>query len=161
MADHSRKSAKSLALAGVFVIALMACLSWSFHTNNIVAGSFRLDEVQICEELDEDLKPVRADRNIPLDAQQVCLWFAYSRARNGDSLEISWSLNERMIQRETVRLSERSGTRAFYLLKEDGSPLDAGYYSVSINCNGRERGTESFSVASAAKDVSADVLIWD
>jgi hypothetical protein len=162
MADGKNNSADSLILIGVFVIVLMAFLSWSFHASNTIAGSFKLDEVTICEELDEYMRPVSADRNMPPDAQQVCLWFSYSRARNGDSLEILWYLNEQSIQKETVRIPDESGIKAFYLLKEDGSTLDPGFYSVLINCNGRERGVENFTVASASGDIPVgNVIIWD
>ncbi|MDR3279585.1 MAG: hypothetical protein LBT23_03640 [Synergistaceae bacterium] len=162
MVKDNRKKADALILVGVSVLVLMICLSWSFRASNIIAGAFNMDDVQICEELDEDLRPIRADKNMPADSQQVCLWFHYSKARRGDSIEISWYLNERAIQKETVRLSETSGTRAFYLLKEDGALLDSGFYSVFINCNGREKGELNFTVAATSEDFPAgNVVIWD
>jgi hypothetical protein len=162
MAGNKRKNAEPIVLMGVFVLALIICVSWSFRISNFIAGSFRMDEVRVCEELDENLMPIPADRNMAADSQQVCIWFSYSRARRGDSLEIDWYLNERMIQKEMVRLSEPKGVRAFYLLKEDGSPLDAGFYSVYVSCNGREKATENFSVAIASGDTSTgNVVIWD
>jgi hypothetical protein len=67
-----------------------------------------------------------------------------------------------MVQKEMVRLSEQKGMRAFYLLKEDGSPLDAGFYSVYISCNGRERGMENFTVVAVSEDAApGNVVIWD
>jgi hypothetical protein len=162
MAGKKRKNAEPIILIGVFVLILVACVSWSFRTSNFIAGSFRMDEIQICEELDEGLMPIRAERNMSADSSQVCLWFSYSRARRGDSIEIAWYLNERMIQREIVRLSETKGVRAFYLLKEDGSPLDSGFYSVYISCNGREKGMENFTVAASSDDERmGNIVIWD
>jgi hypothetical protein len=148
----------SLVTVGILVLILMGCLAWSFRTGDVIAGTFQLDEVQICEELDDFLQPVNASRNLPGGAQQACLWFRYSKARDGDSLEISWRLDERVIQKETFRLSEPRGMRAFYLLKEDGSALDAGFYTILIHCNGREKQVENFAVAPLSDDVSEDVV---
>jgi hypothetical protein len=115
-------------------------------------GTFQLDEAQICEELDDDLRPINIERNLPGETQQVCLWFKYSKARDGDALEISWYLDEKLIQRENVLLSAPGGVKAFYLLKEDGSPLNTGFYSVLLTCNGREKGMENFTVAALGED---------
>jgi hypothetical protein len=162
MAGNKRKNAEPIILIGVIVLVLVAVVSWSFRASDFIAGSFRMDEVQICEELDEVLMPIRSERNMPSDSSQVCLWFSYSRARRGDAIEIAWYLNERMIQREIVRLSEPNGVRAFYLLKEDGSFLDPGFYSVYISCNGREKGMENFTVAVSSDDERTDgIVIWD
>jgi hypothetical protein len=42
---------------------------------------------------------------------------------------------------------------AFYLLREDGSPLESGLCSVRISCNGREKMTENFTVAASSGDL--------
>lgn len=130
----------------------MAFLSWSFRTDNILAGSFRIDDIQICEELDENMKPVQVTGNFAGDAKQACLWFEYSRARVGDVLEIVWQLEETTIQKDSFRLSHEKGAKAFYLMKEDGSALLLGKYTVKINCNGREKKTLGFTVDGDAGD---------
>ncbi|MDR1916578.1 MAG: hypothetical protein LBQ58_08400 [Synergistaceae bacterium] len=149
---HKRNQTDSLALLGILVIVLLMGTMWRFSIDDVMVGSFQLDEIQICEELDDDLKPIKNERNMPGDVQQVCLWFSYSRARDGDSLEISWYLDEKLIQREKLRLSSPSGVRAFYLLKEDGSPLDTGFYSILLTCNGSEKGLENFTVSALSDD---------
>jgi hypothetical protein len=162
MAAERRKIYAPLILVGLSVLALMMFVAWSLRESNFASGSFKMKEVRICEELDENLKPVSADRNIPSESQQVCLWFDYSGARRGDVIEISWYLAGNMIQRETVRLSAPEGVRAFYLLKEDGSPLDPGFYSVTINFNGKDTYEDNFTVAVSSGDMFPDnVIIWD
>ncbi|MDR3075703.1 MAG: hypothetical protein LBU26_00250 [Synergistaceae bacterium] len=153
MTGDKRKNAEPIILLGVSVWLVVICVSWSFRTYDFIAGSFRIDEVQVCEELDEGLRPIPADRNMPPDSQQVCLWFSYSKARRGDSVEIEWYLNERMIQREIMRVSEAKGVRAFYLLREDGSSLEPGFYSVNISCNGRGKWMENFTVEVSSEDL--------
>ena len=156
MAGNKRKNADPVVFLGVLVLVLVACVSWSFRKSNFIAGSFRIEEVQICDELDENLRPVSVDRNMPPDSQQVCIWFSYSKARRGDSVEIEWYNDENMIQKEILRLTEPKGVKAFYLLREDGSPLESGFYSVRISCNGREKITENFTVEASSDDLFID-----
>lgn len=143
-----------LVLLGVFVVILMAILSWSFRVDRVLAGSFRLDDFQICEELDEEMLPVAPSDSISGETRQICLWFQYSRAREGDFVDIVWRREENNIQKETFRLGDSKGTRAFFLLKQDGSEFHPGAYSVAIHCNGREKAVKRFVVEA----VSADVL---
>ncbi|MDR3164872.1 MAG: hypothetical protein LBU13_04780 [Synergistaceae bacterium] len=151
-----------LVLVGLMALALMLLVSWGFRRSNFASGSFKMNEVLICEELDENLRPVSADRNISQESQQACLWFDYSGARRGDTIEISWYLSGEMIQRETVRLSSSEGIKAFYLLKEDGSPLAPGFYSVIISCNGKDTYEDNFTVAVSSDDAFPDnVVVWD
>jgi hypothetical protein len=159
MADERRKIYVPLILVGLLVLALMALVSWSFRESDFASGSFKMREVRICEELDENLQPVSADRNIPSESQQVCLWFDYSGARRGDAIEISWYRGDDMIQRETVRLSAPEGVRAFYLLREDGSYLDPGFYSVTISCNGKDTYEDNFTVAVSSGDAFPDNVV--
>ena len=162
MAAERRKIYAPLILVGLMALALMTLVPWSFRKSDFASGSFKMREVRICEELDENLRPVSADRNIPPGSQQVCLWFDYSGARRGDAIEISWYLGENMIQREMVRLSTTEGVRAFYLLREDGSHLEPGFYSVTISCNGKDAYEDNFTVAVSSGDTFPDnVVIWD
>ena len=151
-----RRQTGALVALGFFVAGLMIFLSLSFRADNVIAASFRLDDVRICEELDDSLRPVNPGAALPGDAKQACLWFEYSRAREGDALEILWSFHGRAIQKDSYRLQEPEGTRAFYLLREDGTSLPGGAYTVEISCNGRGRRMEYFSVASVSGDLSGD-----
>ncbi|MCL2683988.1 MAG: hypothetical protein FWE55_01985 [Synergistaceae bacterium] len=153
MVVEKRKDADPIVLLGVMVLILMVFVSLSFRKSNFIAGSFRIDEVQICDELDETLRPVSVEKNMPPDSQQVCVWFSFSRARRGDSIEIAWYRDDSVIQKEILRLSEPRGVKAFYLLREDGTSLESGLYSVRISCNGREKVTESFIIAASSEDL--------
>ena len=153
MAGNRRKNAEPIIFLGVLVSILVVCVSWSFRKSNFIAGSFKIDEVQICDELDENLQPINIDINMPSDSQQVCIWFSYSSARRGDLIEIAWYREENMIQREKLRLAEPKGVKAFYLLRDDGSSLESGSYSVRISCNGREKLTENFTIEFSGDDM--------
>ncbi len=145
MSPH-KNEAKPLILLGFFALILVFFLSWSVRRDNIAAGSFRLDEIALCEELDDNMNPQERKSRFSGDTKQVCLWFEYARARDGDQLEVQWQFENDDIQRESFRLVHARGTRAFYLLREDGSALPPGVYGVSILCNGRAKGVERFEV---------------
>ena len=147
-----RDQADALMGLGLLVVALMIFLSLSLRRDNVIAASFRLDDVQICEELDGDLRAVNPGTVLPAAAKQACLWFQYSRAREGDLLEILWGYDGQTIQRDSYRLSESKGARAFYLLREDAAPLPEGEYSATIFCNSRERGVKRFRVMAVSGD---------
>lgn len=154
MSARSHQSTSLIALGG-FAVLLTLLLAWSFRADNVIAGSFRLNDVQICEELDDDMKPlVRGASILQPGATQACLWFQYSRAREGDQLEIVWNFEENPIQRDSFRIQETRGTRAFYLMKDDGSALPSGSYEVLLVCNGREQERRSFTVTPLSGDIS-------
>ncbi|MDR3354244.1 MAG: hypothetical protein LBO21_04345 [Synergistaceae bacterium] len=146
----------ALIMLGVSTVALMFFISWSFRADNMIAGSFRLEDIQICEELDEDMKPLSAGKSVNEGTKQVCLWFSYSSAREGDSLEINWRFENQTIQRDVFRIANIEGVRAFYLLMEDGSPLPTGSYSVELYCNGRKKAGEPFWINPSSGDVDPE-----
>lgn len=146
MRKWAHKEARALLMLGALAVVLMLLTSWSFRAGNVIAGSFRVDDMMICEELSGDLRPLPLAAGLTEGLSQVCFWFEFSRAREGDVLEIVWKFDGETIHRESFRLAETDGGRAFYLLREDGSPLPAGEYDVTLFCNGRERASEVFRI---------------
>ena len=76
----------------------------------------------------------------------MCLKFHYEAPRPGSVMDIVWRFQNRVIFRESMRIGDTSGTKAFFLLREDGSPLPAGEYVVAIESDGIERRRVPFSV---------------
>ncbi len=76
----------------------------------------------------------------------MCLKFHYEAPRPGSILDVTWHFQSRVIFRESIRINDTSGIRAFFLLREDGSPLPVGEYAVAIESDGRERVRLPFSV---------------
>lgn len=161
MASSSKSGAAYLIGLGVFVALLSIALSWSVIRDNVTAGSFHLDEVALCEDLDDSMGPLEKKSIFASDTKQICLWFEYSRARDGDQLEVIWKFEGEDIQNESFRLVYPRGTRAFYLLREDGSDLPAGMYSVTILCNSRHKGTERFVVETSDEEDDTEAVSGD
>lgn len=157
--ESKREEGRKLIALGISVLALMLLTSWSFRTGSVIAGSFQVDDILICEELSGDMRPLPVSGDFSDGLRQICLWFSYSHAREGDVVELSWRYKDEPVQRESFRLTKQSGMRAFYLLRDDGSSLPAGEYTVTLFCNGRERFAETFRIHSEESDDDDDVAM--
>jgi hypothetical protein len=144
-----------LILLALVVVALISASSLSFRANGIVAGSLKLDDIQICEELDDKMKPVNIEDVLPVGVKQACLWLSYSRAREGDSIEVLWKHEESPIYEHSYRLFAKKGVRAFYLMRDDGETLRSGLYSVSVLCNGKKNVVKQFTVLALSDDINS------
>ncbi|MBQ7263956.1 MAG: hypothetical protein IJR14_09610 [Synergistaceae bacterium] len=65
-------------------------------------------------------------------ARQVCIRFDYDRLQDSEQIDVLWDWGEKRVQEERYALPAPSGTRMYCLLKEDGSPLPMGPYTVTI-----------------------------
>lgn len=122
---------RPLILLGAAVVILAALVVMSLKSG-ILGGQFRIDKSVVCVELDRERRPNKVLEKIPYGVRQVCLWFKYSNAPDGTHLEISWYYGKDLFQSESLKLMTKNGERAFYLLREEGTPLPVGKYRVII-----------------------------
>lgn len=111
-----------------------------------MAGPVSITGAVVCRELDDSSSPVGGGPIFRWGGRQVCLKFRYEAPRPGGNLDVIWRFQNQVIFRESIRIGDTGGVRAFFLLREDGSPLPVGEYDVSIENDGRERSRISFSV---------------
>ncbi len=134
MGQEERKSSgrRPLLLLGaavvVIVISAVICLR-----AGLFGGSFSIDNAVVCIELDRNRRPHKVRQSVQYGVRQVCLWFQYSSAPEGNHLEISWYYEDEKVLSESLKLMTEDGMRAFYLLQEEGTPLPAGKYRVTIS----------------------------
>lgn len=136
---------RPLVFLGVTVILLILSAVISFKVRPF-RSSFRVEEVLICQELDGSHQPLLVGNSIPYGARQVCLWLKYAFARDGSFLEVSWYYDKDMILSERVGLASKDGARAFYLLKEEGTPLPQGNYRVTVSTAAKQWSEISFHI---------------
>lgn len=118
-----------LAISIVFILLL--CV-WSLKYD-FFGNALRIEKSLVCIELGDNREPISVSNNIPYGARQVCLWFRYASAQVESHLKISWYFNKDLILSEQLKLVDKEGIKAFYLLKEAGAPLSAGSYRVVIS----------------------------
>ncbi|MBR4401723.1 MAG: hypothetical protein IKT09_08600 [Synergistes sp.] len=116
-----------------FLVIVLAALSVVSLKAGLVGKTFRIDKSVVCVELDRSRRPYKIRDKIQYGTRQVCLWFQYSDASEGGRLEVSWYYGDDLVLSEPLKLMARDGIRAFYLLREDGTPLPQGKYRVAIS----------------------------
>ncbi|MDD4160448.1 MAG: hypothetical protein PHO18_05825 [Synergistaceae bacterium] len=130
---NTDKSAKSpLVLLGLSVILLLLLVTWSLKVGPF-SGFFKVEEAVICQELGDNREPLLISNSIPYGSSQICLWLKYSSAREGSHLEVSWYYGDELVLLEPLKLMTKNGVRAFYLLREEGTPLPVGAYRVKVS----------------------------
>jgi hypothetical protein len=128
--------------AGAFVLFLMSL--WVFGAGSFVDRLEVFDAVS-CADLSDSMEPQEVSSEFPRDVRQVCIFFRY-RSPGEEQVVIIWSHRGKVIQKEMLTLHKGDGRKAFYLLKEDGSPLPPGDYDVSVIWGIRRLGSVRFKV---------------
>ena len=130
---NTDKSAKRpIMFLGFSVILLLLLVTWSLKVGPF-SSFFKVEEAVICQELGDNREPLLIGNSIPYGPSQICLWLKYSSARKGSHLEVSWYYGNEMVLSEPLKLMSKDGVRAFYLLREEGTPLPTGYYRVTVS----------------------------
>ena len=123
---------RPLVLLGFSVILLLLLVTWSLKVGPF-SSFFKVEEAVICQELGDNREPLLVSNSIPYGPSQICLWLKYSSAREGSHLEVSWYYGNELVLSEPLKLMTKDGVRAFYLLREEGTPLPGGSYRVTVS----------------------------
>ena len=132
MNNMNEAGKRPLIILGSAVILLLLLSAWSLKADLFTDG-FHIDKSVICLELDENRKPLHISSKIQYGSRQICLWFQYSKANEGNHLDITWYYGKDKVLTEQLKLMTADGVKAFYLLREEGTPLPVGSYKVVIS----------------------------
>lgn len=136
---------RPLVFLGISVVLLILLSAWSLR-GGLFGASFRIDKAVVCKELDDNRQPLRADEDIPYGSRQICLWFSYSSASEGSHVTVSWYYGKDLVLSESLKLMSKDGTRAFYLLRDEGTPLPVGSYRATVSTPARTWADIKFNV---------------
>jgi len=136
---------KPLIFLGALVVLLILLSAWSLRGGTFVK-SFRIENAVVCQELDENRQPLNVRQNVPYGSRQICLWFKYSSASEGSRVQVSWRYGKDLVLTESLKLMTKDGVRAFYLLREDGTPLPVGAYTVTVSTPAKKWSEIKFNV---------------
>lgn len=142
---QNKSGRRSLVLLGAFVVVL-AILVAATLKSGLSGRSFRIDKAVVCVELDRNRLPSKVKNSIQHGTRQVCLWFQYSSAPVGSHLEVTWYYGKDLVLSEPIKLMTKDGMRAFYLLREEGTPLPIGKYRVVISSTTKKLSDIEFSI---------------
>ena len=122
-----------LMIVTLFAIVLPLLSFWVIQQNSVKPSeTFLIHNVMINTEFDSHRRLTGTVSRFPYGARQVCLHFDYSRVTVGSSVVLEWRWGEKLVQTDTYRLTEPSGSKIYCLLLENGQPLYRGSYSVGM-----------------------------
>ncbi|SMG36077.1 hypothetical protein [Dethiosulfovibrio salsuginis] len=139
------KSKKSFALFSFSTILFFAIFFVVITGYRGDLGSFRLDEAVVCIDVDDSAIPWGVGNRFEFGVRQLCVLLGYSGG-DDDMVRFSWFFRGQLVHEEIQILDDESNYRMFYILREDGSPLPVGSYSVQIDVNERKARKMAFSV---------------
>lgn len=118
-----------------FAVALTILSFWVVRKNSLnPRQGFTISNVSVSVDFDDRRFLAGTASRFPYGTRQVFVRFDYSCLEANSSMDLSWDWGQKRVQSETYELSAPSGTRMYCLLKEDGSPLPRGMYTVTIQC---------------------------
>jgi hypothetical protein len=129
----------------ILCVPVIVFLVWLNGQHNFT-GPLKIHNAVLCEELNENNLPSTPAERFEWGTRQVCLRFVYSAPRTGSQVRIQWVYESRVIFQEQLTISDKKGVKAFYLLREDGTPLPMGEYCVVVESDGREALRRCFSI---------------
>lgn len=117
----------------VVILILLVSVLWSLNKVGGYVGSLNVSKVFVCSEIEPSSIPAPVSGKLNYGQNQLCIWFEYDHAGKDDKIKITCYKDKEEIIRQQVALAPKQGVRAFYLVKDDGSPLPAGKYRVVIS----------------------------
>ncbi|MBQ8694009.1 MAG: hypothetical protein IJ576_01210 [Synergistaceae bacterium] len=117
----------------LFTLGLIALIFWAVERSSVnPKQSFMMSNVSISIDFEDHQFLAGTISRFEYGTRQVCMRFDYSRLENDLPVRVIWDHDSKRVQAESYTLTAPYGTRIFCLLKEDGSPLPKGSYSVAV-----------------------------
>ena len=118
-----------------FTLALALLVFWIVGRGSLKPGlELMISNVSVSVDFEDHPFLAGMASRFAYGARQVCLRFDYSRLEEDAPVMILWDREDKRVQAESYELVAPSGTKMFCLLRDDGSPLPRGTYTVTIQC---------------------------
>lgn len=148
MVIMSRNGRLFLLLVASCIVLLLGLSFWAVkHNRRTADSSFQLENVVLCDEVDEKMRPLHTGSQFVFGVRQLCLSFDYSLDSKRSNIRIKWYYGDHLIYSEVLLLSPRRGVKVFCLLREDGSPLPMGMYNVQVCYDGTVYSSLAFEIS--------------
>lgn len=118
----------------LFTLLITLLSFWVVGRSSVrpMGQGFMISDVSVSVDFERHQFLTGTVSRFPYGARQVCVRFNYSRLADGAPIDVIWAWDEKRVQADTYEVPAPSGTRMYCLLKEDGSPLPRGKYTVEI-----------------------------
>ena len=103
-----------------------------YHYINRPSDTIIIHNVVLSDEIENKSRLTGTISRFSYGTRQIFVFFDFEKAQPGTNITVRWYYGEREIRNDVYSLDETSGYRVFCLLKEDGSLLPRGAYSLKI-----------------------------
>jgi hypothetical protein len=103
-----------------------------YHYINKPSDTIIIHNVVLSDEIENKSRLTGTVSRFSYGTRQIFLFFDFEKAQTGTSLTVCWYYGEKEIRSDIYKLEETSGYKVFCLLKEDGSILPRGVYSLKV-----------------------------
>ena len=103
-----------------------------YHYIKKPSGAIIISNIVLSDEIDNRSRLTGTVSRFSYGTRQMFIFFDFEKAQIGTDIAVSWYYGGKEILTDTYTLEESSGYRVYCLLKEDGSLLPKGAYSLRI-----------------------------
>ena len=103
-----------------------------YHYINRPSDTIIIHNVVLSDEIENKSRLTGTISRFSYGTRQIFVFFDFEKAQVGTIITVCWYYGDREIRSDVYRLDETSGYRVYCLLKEDGSLLPRGAYSLKI-----------------------------
>ncbi|MBR1417463.1 MAG: hypothetical protein IJ576_00695 [Synergistaceae bacterium] len=129
----------------LFTLALLGSAFWVVGMISVnPRQTFMMSNVSISLDFEDHQFLAVTISRFEYGTRQVCMRFDYSRLEEDLPVRVIWDHNSKRVQAESYTLEAPHGTKIYCLLKEDGSPLPRGSFSVSVQPNSEREAMPKF-----------------
>ena len=121
----------TVALICTFALSVVSVLL-VYHYINIPSDTIIIRNIVISDEISNQSRLTGTISRFSYGTRQVFVFFDFEKAQIGTNVDVCWSYGGREVRTDTYKLEEFSGSKVYSLLKEDGSILPRGAYSIRI-----------------------------
>ena len=103
-----------------------------YHYIKKPSDTIIIRNIVLSDEIDNQSRLTGTVSRFLYGTRQIFVFFDFEKAQIGTNIVVRWYYGGKEIRNDIYRLEEPSGYRVYCLLKEDGSILPRGTYSIKI-----------------------------
>lgn len=94
------------------IVLLLGFSCWAVkHNRRTADSSFQLENMVLCDEVDEKMRPLHTGTQFMSGIRQLCLCFDYSLASKRSDIRIKWYYGDHLVYSEVLLLSPGKGSK--------------------------------------------------
>jgi hypothetical protein len=118
------------AFALLFIAILLV-----YHYIKKPSDTIIIRNIVLSDEIENQTRLTGTVSRFSYGTRQIFVFFDFEKAQTGTNIAVYWYYGGKEVRNDIYELEEPSGYRVYCLLKDDGSILPKGVYSLKITQN--------------------------